>query len=235
MELPVYNMAGQQVSTYELPPGIFDADVNRALMHQALVRQLANARQGTHKAKTRARSIVRRPRFTVRKAPAGRATAAVKRRFLSAAARPTARCRASIRRICRARCAGPRCAPRCRSKPARAILSWWTRSSWMRRRRSAWPPWWKFWPTAKAHCCCCRSGTRSSRNRPATEGRQDAARQLSEHSRSAGLQQDRHAPGGPECRHRLPGAGTGGRVGGYYRRVRGGVRCTGVKFFDGRS
>jgi large subunit ribosomal protein L4 len=54
MELPVYNMAGQQVSTYELPPSIFDADVNRALMHQALVRQLANARQGTHKAKTRA-------------------------------------------------------------------------------------------------------------------------------------------------------------------------------------
>jgi large subunit ribosomal protein L4 len=53
MELPVYNMAGQQVSTYELPPGIFDANVNRDLMHQALVRQLANARQGTHKAKTR--------------------------------------------------------------------------------------------------------------------------------------------------------------------------------------
>lgn len=53
MELPVYNMAGEQVSTRELPAGIFEATVNRDLMHQALVRQLANARQGTHKAKTR--------------------------------------------------------------------------------------------------------------------------------------------------------------------------------------
>lgn len=53
MELPVYNMAGEQVSTRELPASIFEADVNRDLMHQALVRQLANARQGTHKAKTR--------------------------------------------------------------------------------------------------------------------------------------------------------------------------------------
>lgn len=54
MELPVYNMAGEQVSTRELPASIFEANINRALMHQALVRQLANARQGTHKAKTRA-------------------------------------------------------------------------------------------------------------------------------------------------------------------------------------
>lgn len=53
MELPVYNMAGEQVSTYELPAAIFEANINRDLMHQALVRQLANARQGTHKAKTR--------------------------------------------------------------------------------------------------------------------------------------------------------------------------------------
>ncbi len=53
MELPVYNMAGEQVSTRELPASIFEANINRALMHQALVRQLANARQGTHKAKTR--------------------------------------------------------------------------------------------------------------------------------------------------------------------------------------
>jgi len=54
MELPVYNMAGEQVSTHELPASIFEANINRALMHQALVRQLANARLGTHKAKTRA-------------------------------------------------------------------------------------------------------------------------------------------------------------------------------------
>jgi len=53
MELPVYNMAGEQVSTRELPASIFEANINRDLMHQALVRQLANARLGTHKAKTR--------------------------------------------------------------------------------------------------------------------------------------------------------------------------------------
>jgi len=53
MELPVYNMSGEQVSTHTLPAGIFEANINRALMHQALVRQMANARLGTHKAKTR--------------------------------------------------------------------------------------------------------------------------------------------------------------------------------------
>lgn len=53
MKVPVYNMAGQEVSTYELPAGIFEAKINRDLMHQALVRQLANRRLGTHKAKTR--------------------------------------------------------------------------------------------------------------------------------------------------------------------------------------
>jgi large subunit ribosomal protein L4 len=53
MELPVYDMAGKKVSTRELPASIFEANINRDLMHQALVRQLANARLGTHKVKTR--------------------------------------------------------------------------------------------------------------------------------------------------------------------------------------
>jgi large subunit ribosomal protein L4 len=46
-------MAGEEVSTVELPAMIFEAKVNRDLMHQALVRQLANARVGTHDTKTR--------------------------------------------------------------------------------------------------------------------------------------------------------------------------------------
>lgn len=54
MKVPVFNMAGEEVSTYELPASVFEATVNRDLMHQALVRQMANARQGNHKAKTRA-------------------------------------------------------------------------------------------------------------------------------------------------------------------------------------
>jgi large subunit ribosomal protein L4 len=53
MKIPVYNMAGEEVSSVDLPAGIFEADVNRGLMHQALVRQLANARLGTHKVKGR--------------------------------------------------------------------------------------------------------------------------------------------------------------------------------------
>lgn len=53
MKLPVYNMAGDEVDNVELSSAIFEANVNRDLMHQALVRQLANGRQGTHKAKGR--------------------------------------------------------------------------------------------------------------------------------------------------------------------------------------
>jgi large subunit ribosomal protein L4 len=53
MEVPVLNMDGQEVSRVELPAEVFAAKVNRGLMHQALVRQMANARLGTHKAKSR--------------------------------------------------------------------------------------------------------------------------------------------------------------------------------------
>jgi large subunit ribosomal protein L4 len=53
MQLPVYNIQGEQVSEAELQDDIFAVPVNQALMHQALVRQLANARLGTHKTKTR--------------------------------------------------------------------------------------------------------------------------------------------------------------------------------------
>ncbi|MCP4361062.1 MAG: 50S ribosomal protein L4 [Chloroflexi bacterium] len=53
MNIPVYNMAGEEVSNVELPATIFEAKINRGLMHQALVRQLANARLGTRKVKGR--------------------------------------------------------------------------------------------------------------------------------------------------------------------------------------
>ena len=53
MNIPVYNMAGEEVGSVDLPASIFEAKVNRDLMHQALVRQMANARLGTHKAKGR--------------------------------------------------------------------------------------------------------------------------------------------------------------------------------------
>jgi len=53
MELDVFNMDGQKVRTVELPAAIFEAPVNIDLMHQAYVRQMANARLGTHSTKTR--------------------------------------------------------------------------------------------------------------------------------------------------------------------------------------
>ena len=53
MQVQVYNMSGEEVSSVDLPADIFEAKVNRDLMHQALVRQLANKRLGTHKAKGR--------------------------------------------------------------------------------------------------------------------------------------------------------------------------------------
>ena len=53
MKVSVFNMAGKEVNSVDLPASIFEAKINRDLMHQALVRQLANARLGTHKVKGR--------------------------------------------------------------------------------------------------------------------------------------------------------------------------------------
>jgi large subunit ribosomal protein L4 len=53
MEVDVLNVEGRKVRTVELPAKIFEAPVNVDLMHQAYVRQMANARLGTHKTKTR--------------------------------------------------------------------------------------------------------------------------------------------------------------------------------------
>ena len=54
MQVALYNQSGQQIGTTELRDDIFAVAPNTALMHQALVRQLANARQGTSDTKTRA-------------------------------------------------------------------------------------------------------------------------------------------------------------------------------------
>lgn len=53
MYLPVKDMTGNQTGELEVSDVVFGAPVNTALMHQALVRQLSNARLGTHKTKTR--------------------------------------------------------------------------------------------------------------------------------------------------------------------------------------
>ena len=48
-----YNMEGKEVGTMELNDAVFGVEVNDHLVHLAVVRQLANNRQGTQKAKTR--------------------------------------------------------------------------------------------------------------------------------------------------------------------------------------
>jgi large subunit ribosomal protein L4 len=53
MLVPVHNISGEKVEELELRDDIFAVPINGPVMHQALVRQLANARLGTHKTKTR--------------------------------------------------------------------------------------------------------------------------------------------------------------------------------------
>lgn len=54
MKVDVYNLKGKKLEKKaDLPAKIFEAPINTDLMHQAYVRQMANARLGTHKTKTR--------------------------------------------------------------------------------------------------------------------------------------------------------------------------------------
>ena len=50
----VYNMEGKEVGKIELNDAVFGVEINEHLVHLAVVQQLANKRQGTQKAKTRA-------------------------------------------------------------------------------------------------------------------------------------------------------------------------------------
>ena len=50
----VYNIEGKEVGSLELNDAIFGVEINDHLVHQAVVLQLANKRQGTQSAKTRA-------------------------------------------------------------------------------------------------------------------------------------------------------------------------------------
>ncbi len=50
----VFNLKGESVDTIDLPADWFDGKVNVGVMHEVITAQLAAARQGTHKTKTRA-------------------------------------------------------------------------------------------------------------------------------------------------------------------------------------
>src|SRR3989440_3817811 len=53
LSVEVRSAGGDPTRTVELPDDIFNVQANIPLMHQVVVAQLAAARQGTHKAKTR--------------------------------------------------------------------------------------------------------------------------------------------------------------------------------------
>ena len=50
----VYNTEGKEVDKLELNDAVFGVEINEHLVHMAVVAQLANKRQGTQSAKTRA-------------------------------------------------------------------------------------------------------------------------------------------------------------------------------------
>ena len=53
MQVPVYNLAGEVVRQIEVSDLVFAVPFNEAVVHQVMVSQRANARQGTHSTKTR--------------------------------------------------------------------------------------------------------------------------------------------------------------------------------------
>jgi large subunit ribosomal protein L4 len=53
VQVPVYDVTGQETGQIELADSVFGIEPNVPVMHQAYVRQMANARLGTHDTKTR--------------------------------------------------------------------------------------------------------------------------------------------------------------------------------------
>jgi large subunit ribosomal protein L4 len=72
MQVDVKNIAGETVGEVNLRDDIFGIEPNGPVMHQALVRQLANRRLGTHKTKSRS-EVVRTKAKWYRQKGTGRA------------------------------------------------------------------------------------------------------------------------------------------------------------------
>jgi len=53
VQVPVYGLTGEVIDQVEISEDVFDVSFNEAVVHQAMVRQLANRRQGTASTKTR--------------------------------------------------------------------------------------------------------------------------------------------------------------------------------------
>ena len=53
VSLPVFDLAGNKVGSYDIDPSMIAPKVNKQLLHDAVVMYLANARQGSNKTKRR--------------------------------------------------------------------------------------------------------------------------------------------------------------------------------------
>ena len=53
-KVALYNIKGEQIDTIELADAVFGIEPNEAVVHEAVVMQLASLRRGTQSAKTRA-------------------------------------------------------------------------------------------------------------------------------------------------------------------------------------
>jgi large subunit ribosomal protein L4 len=53
VQVPVYNIGGEIIKNIEISDTVFAVPFNDALVHQAMIRQRADMRQGTHDTKTR--------------------------------------------------------------------------------------------------------------------------------------------------------------------------------------
>lgn len=53
MKVPVHNLSGEVVDQIEISDRVFAVPINEGVVHQAMIRQRANARQGTASTKTR--------------------------------------------------------------------------------------------------------------------------------------------------------------------------------------
>jgi len=53
VQVPVYNTGGEVIKNIEISDSVFGVPFNEAVVHQAMVKQRADARQGTHDTKTR--------------------------------------------------------------------------------------------------------------------------------------------------------------------------------------
>ncbi len=53
MQVPVYNISGEVVKNLEISDAVFGIPFNEAVVHQAMVKQRADKRQGTSDTKTR--------------------------------------------------------------------------------------------------------------------------------------------------------------------------------------